>query len=460
MRERWFERLHSTIADRGRELLGLSTVGRDTDKQLLQKLLAGRGEASAIAIAREILDRYANKDAQEKESFFVLLEHDFGPQPELIEPAVARYLQTRDQMDFVTLAEAVEPPRQEVFRRLNMAPHGTKALVEMREDLLHAIRKNASLRVVDADFKHLLSSWFNRGFLNLRRIDWSSPAQVLEKLINYESVHEIKGWKDLRRRLENDRRCFAFFHPALPDEPVIFVEVALTDGMSDDVAPLLDIQSPVADPFSATTAVFYSINNTLVGLRGISFGNFLIKQVLEELKRELPKLKQFVTLSPIPRMAQAIDEVLHGRAVEGLGQEKLLVMLSDLMPEIEQITGETGPETALTTFLQRVSVLPQDKTRPVLERLVLIYLTQSKYKDSVYDSVAAFHLANGAILERINPFANVTEYGLHASYGCMVNYLYDPDQVEANHEQFVNSGVIAMSKALAREAQRIANLVH
>ena len=459
MPERWFERLRSTVADRGRELLGLSASARDSDEELLQKLLAGRGEASAIAIAREILDRFARKEAQEKESFFMLLEHAFGPQPDLIEPAVTRYLQTRDQMDFVALADAVEPPRQELFRRLNMAPHGTKALVEMRADLLLALRTQPSLRAVDADLRHLLSSWFNRGFLNLERIDWTSPAQVLEKLINYESVHEIRGWDDLRRRLEKDRRCFAFFHPALPGEPVIFVEVALTDGMSDDVAPLLDIQSPVTDPFAATSAVFYSINNTLVGLRGISFGNFLIKQVLEELKRELPKLKQFVTLSPIPRMSQAIQDILQGRAVEELDKDKLLAMLSDLLPEIEKITEETEPATALATFLQRVSVLPQDETRPILERLVLIYLTQAKYKDSVYDSVAAFHLANGAILKRINPFANVTEYGLRASYGCMVNYLYDPEQVEANHEQFVNSGVITMSKTLSREAQRIAGLV-
>jgi len=455
MRERWFERLRSVIADRGRELLGLTAGDKSSDEELLRSLLAGRGEASAIAIARELLSRYENKDAQQKLEFFQLLAMDFGPQDDLIEKTAHQYLSSHDQDDFLALAEAVEPPRQEVFRRLNMSPRGTQALVQMRADLLQAMKRSPVLRMVDADLKHLLSSWFNRGFLKLERIDWKSPADTLEKLINYESVHEIQGWKDLRRRLEDDRRCFAFFHPAVPGEPIIFVEVALTDTMAAEVAPLLDIESPLGDPQTATTAVFYSINNTLAGLRGISFGNFLIKQVLEDLKNELPNLKQFVTLSPIPRFAQALGAVVEERRVDGLDIDKLQSMCDDLAPLLAELTGKDDFRSGLRSFLNTLPDLPHEKCAPLLQRLVLVYLTQAKYKQALYDPVAMFHLANGAILQRINTYANLNENGMQTAYGCMVNYLYDPEQVEANHERFVAGGIINMSRELQKETQRL-----
>lgn len=456
MPQRWLERIRDTIADRGRELLGRSGTGDPAE--LCRKLLAGKGEASSIAIARELLARYQKFETTERCGFFKLLLDEFGPDINAVRRVAREYIDKPDADNLSALLQEIEPPRQELFRRLNMAPNGTAALVSMRADLWACIRTNAHLRAVDSDLRHLLASWFNRGFLNLERIDWKSSAQTLEKLINYESVHEIRGWEDLRRRLADDRRCFAFFHPALPGEPIIFVEVALTNEISDDVAPLLDINSPVADPRKENTAVFYSINNTLVGLRGISFGNFLIKQVLEDLKNELPNLKQFVTLSPIPRLARAIGEILQGNAITGLDRDKLLLQLSDMHSEMTEMTGEEDPGAALAVLLQRLPELPADQCRPVLERLVLIYLTQARYKDGVYDPVAMFHLSNGAILEKINPFANVTDYGMRASYGCMVNYLYDPEQVEANHERFVNEGIIAMSKELQRESQRLEGL--
>jgi len=449
----WLERLRDTIADRGRELLGRGGTGAPAE--LCERLLTGKGEASAIAIARELLDKYRALDEAGRCDFFKVLLEDYGPDIGRVDRGARAYVANPDAETLAQLLDIVEPPRQELFRRLNMAPDGTAALVAMRTDLGVCMRGDPQLRAVDADLRHLLSSWFNRGFLNLERIDWKSPAEILEKLINYESVHEIKGWEDLRRRLARDRRCFAFFHPALPREPLIFVEVALTEEMSDSIVPLLDINSEVSDPHTANTAVFYSINNTLSGLRGISFGNFLIKQVLVDIKNELPNIDRFVTLSPLPRFAQAIRAALKGDAVEGLEPDFLAAALSDLATPITALGGNDDVLAALSVVLDNIGRLPREQSEPVLRRLALVYLTCARFRDNVYDPVAAFHLANGAVLQQINPFANPAEAGIRSAFGCMVNYLYDPDRVEANHEKFVNTGYITMSRTLAREHQRI-----
>ena len=229
-----------------------------------------------------------------------MLATDFGPDASAIRAAAEEYLRSNDANALLRLIAAVEPPRQELFRRINMAPNGTAALVAMRVELLDLLPQHPQLKVVDADMRHLLASWFNRGFLRLERIDWHSPADLLEKLIRCDMVQTIKSWDDLRRRLAADRHCFAFFHPALPDEPLIFLEVALVHGMADKVTPLLDDHAPVLRARDANTAMFISINSTQHGLRGLSFGNLLIKQVAEDLQQELPHLKTFATLSPLP----------------------------------------------------------------------------------------------------------------------------------------------------------------
>src|SRR5450756_624221 len=301
----FFTDLLSSISERGRTLLrrGGSDAKHDGAEliALCEALLSGQGEASGTAMAREVLDRYHHLDDAERLAFFGTLTRDFGPDREKLAEAIENWRAQPSDEDASDLHFASEPRRQELIRRLNRAPGGTSELVAMRADLLQLMNGHKDLAALDRDVVHLLSSWFNRGFLVLRRIDWSTPANILEQIIRYEAVHEIRDWNDLRRRIDSiDRRCYAFFHPALVDEPLIFVEVALTESIPGAIAPLLAEDRKLVPIDKARTAVFYSISNTQRGLGGISFGSFLIKQVVEELRRELPKLENFVTLSPVP----------------------------------------------------------------------------------------------------------------------------------------------------------------
>jgi len=321
----------------------------------------------------------------------------------------------------------VEPPRQELFRRLNMAPGGTAALVEMRRLLLKGTKVHPQWRTIEADLLHLLRSWFNRGFLRLERIDWRTSAMVLEKIIQYEAVHAIEGWRDLRRRLEADRRCFAFFHPQLPDEPLIFIEVALTRGMSANVQPLLDVRAPVASAAAADSAMFYSITNCQEGLRGISFGNLLIKQVAQDLKREFPHLRRFATLSPIP----GFRSWLASRDLAD-AEKLLLRRLDDAAWHLGDV-----PEA-----LQRL-----------LMRLCAQYLLHAKQGEQPLDAVARFHLGNGASLERLNWMGDSSEQGLARSAGMMVNYMYRLEAVEENHDRYFREHQVVASSAVEKLAR-------
>ena len=267
---------------------------------LCHALESERGEVAGLRLASEILKLYQGFDVPGRKEFFGSLIADFSPSTPKIVEAAANYAEKSTQRNLAKLQRAVEPPRRELFRRLNMAPHATVLLVHMRRHLLDLLKANPSWEPVSDDLAYLFTSWFNRGFLTLMRIDWRTSALVLEKLIEYEAVHAIKGFDDLRRRLAADRRCYAFFHPAMPDEPVVFIEVALTRGMSDKVQPLLDPASEVFDSNLADTAVFYSITNCQEGLRGVAFGSLLIKQVVDDLQVEFPRLRRFATLSPIP----------------------------------------------------------------------------------------------------------------------------------------------------------------
>ncbi len=323
----FFSDLMASIAERGRSVLKLTAWPRDAANRadsladMCAALLTGRGEASGLALASEILARYRALSDAERPVFFRALADGFGPDPKRVQDAVARWGATGDEAAASEIHYASEPRRQVLFRRLNRAPGGTAALVAMRADLFECIREDRGLAVVDRDFHHLLGSWFNRGFLVLRRIDWSSPAAILEKLIRYEAVHEIRDWDDLRRRIDPaDRRCYAFFHPALVDEPLIFVEVALTASPPDAIAPLLAERRAHIAADKARVAAFYSISNCQQGLSSVSFGNFLIKQVVEEIRRDLPRIESFVTLSPMPGF-RAWLETTDDPAVEALAAE-------------------------------------------------------------------------------------------------------------------------------------------
>ena len=426
---------------------------RGTDMRVLcTQLLSQRGEASQTVLAQRILEQYRAMDSAQQLAFFQMLALDFSPDRDAIQRAIEAYRHNPGSATAAALESAAEPPRQELFRRINTAPAGTDSLVTLRRDLLRILPSHPQLSVVDADLKHLFRSWFNRGFLRLERIGWHTSALTLEKLIEYESVHEINGWPDLRRRLEADRRCFALFQPALAGEPVIFVEVALTKGLARHLEPLLDITAPVLPPEQADTAIFYSINNCLDGLRGIPFGNFLIKHVVDELGAELPKIDNFSTLSPVPHLARA----LHARQDNhGFTHERLSRLLRDFAGDLTRESGLDDPVDALFHLLRNPAE-HQKALSPPLKRLTLAYLTQLRAGDKPYDAVAQFHFSNGARLESINPFANMRPYGLHDSFGVMVNYRYIPDELEENHERFVVSGEMRVSSSLAHEQRLVA----
>jgi malonyl-CoA decarboxylase len=395
-------------------------------ERLAATLLSERGEASGAQVARELRQALLALDAEGRHSFQRYLATEFQPDQAALRRAAERYLAETTAEAAAALAQAADPPRQELLRRMNMAPGGTGALIAMRSELTAHLHEEPELKLLDADLRHLLSSWFNRGFLELRRIDWQSPAAVLEKLIAYEAVHEITGWDDLRRRLAPDRRCFAFFHSALPGEPLIFVEVALVQGLAAAMPPLLargkDEEAAQAQAARADTAIFYSISNCQDGLRGISLGNFLIKQVVEELQAELPQLKRFSTLSPVPGFRRWLMQ----RLAEENGRD------SALLPELENDGWwHDGAQS--------------EKLRPALMRQCALYLTRPPSPEIRVDPVARFHLGNGARLERINWLGNTARRAIQESFGIMVNYLYDLDSIEDNHEVFVREGTIVRS---------------
>jgi malonyl-CoA decarboxylase len=421
---------------------------------LCRELLSQRGEASQTVLAQRIIEQYKKLDTKAQLEFFQMLAKDFAPDQNAIQKAVEEYRQSPDPAKTAALGSAVEGTRQELFRRINTGPQGTETLVELRRNLLRSLPRHPELSGVDSDLKHLFRSWFNRGFLRLERIGWQTSALTLEKLVQYESVHEINGWPDLRRRLEADRRCFAFFQPALAGEPVIFVEVALTQGLARNLEPLLDIHAPVLPSAKADTAIFYSINNCLDGLRGIPFGSFLIKQVVDELGAELPNIKNYSTLSPLPNFAEMLNERSNDR---GFTRERLGRLLNDYADDLRRQAGPIDTVDAFFALLKDPQAHQKSLAAP-LRRLVLAYLTQVRTAQRPSDPVANFHFSNGARLESIDPFANLRPYGLRDSYGVMVNYRYIPDELADNHERFVQSGEIKVSAALAGEQRTTATL--
>src|SRR6202047_3196487 len=431
----FFSDLLASVSERGRTLLrrvGSSEAKPDGAEliALCEALLSGRGEASATAMAREVLDRYQHLDDSERLAFFEKLTRDFGPDRERLAQTIENWRAQPNDTDASELHFASEPRRQELIRRLNRAPSGTGDLVSMRADLLDLMNGDKDLAALDRDVVHLLASWFNRGFLVLRKIDWSTPANILEKIIRYEAVHEIRDWDDLRRRIDPvDRRCYAFFHPALVDEPLIFVEVALTETIPAAIAPLLAEDRRPVPIERARTAVFYSISNTQRGLGGISFGSFLIKQVVEELRRELPKLENFVTLSPVPGFMKWLKQASD---VPVSDEER------SLLAQLDQPDWSDNAELAA-------------HLRSVVEPLAAYYFLKARTpKGRLIDSVARFHLGNGARLERIDWFGDLSAEGSRGAAGIMVNYLYRLEDIEKNHEAYANQGAVAASSAVKK----------
>lgn len=423
-RATFLQDLLQSIADRGRQLIdfrGSEGLGRNTVPSLVQlagALLSSRGEASGVALAEEIMRRYAALDQAGKTAFLTELNQRYTPDPEAIRLAFRKFDSAPSPATLEALSAAVESPRQEIIRRLNQAPGNTLHLVRMREDVLALLGEQPDLASLDSDFVHLFSSWFNRGFLMVKRIDWTTPAHVLEKIIRYEAVHAIESWDDLRRRLQPaDRRCFAFFHPALADEPLIFVEVALMKDMPSTIGEVLASERAATEPKDFKTAVFYSISNCQKGLQKISFGNFLIKQVAEELKREFARLSRFVTLSPVPGFRRWLDQ--------------------------------QPADAEVAAIRETTTASPDSASSPALTSALARYFLEAKNASGQpVDPVARFHLGNGARLERLNPAADLSTKGWRESYGAMVNYLYDLDRVEENHEVFASQGKIIAAPAI------------
>jgi malonyl-CoA decarboxylase len=409
---------------------------RDTDRtvELCRALLSERGEVSGARLASDVLAAYRELDEESVELFFDRLVERFSVDPDAVRRTADAYRRDASPENLAALQKAVEAPRQELFRRCNMAPGGTAILVDMRRRLLRSLRDHPERAGIDADLVHLFRSWFNRGFLTLQRIDWQTSAVVLERLIHYEAVHQIQGWRDLRRRLESDRRCYAFFHPALPQEPLIFIEVALTRGMTAHVQPLLDPESPVDDPAQASCAVFYSITNCQQGLRGVSFGNVLVKQVVDDLGREFPRVKTFATLSPIPGFRTWL--VAHGTTAGRVSSE-----LATLLAQGENITAASLAAARSTLRAEIVGLCAR-------------YLMTTEPGVGAADPVARFHLANGARLERLNWMGDTSAVGVQRSWGLTVNYVYRLGEVDRNHEAYANQHRVAASREFQQLVRR------
>lgn len=400
----------TTLFERTSELLPAQFVGSVDLNNLCQDLLSAKGEVSGVNIAEQIFSLYRDADDDEKLQFFNFLIDEMDFDPATVTQQLETYVNSRDPDDYDGFIKQAEPPRRTLFRRLNEAPAATFELVSMRRDLLGMLKENPHLAMIDIDLRELFISWFNRGFLVLRPINWQSPAHILEKIIAYEAVHEISSWDDLRRRLvPADRRCFAFFHPAMPEEPLIFVEVALTDALPGSIQHILADDRSITPENKMDYAVFYSISNCQKGLAGISFGNSLIKTVVAEVNQQLPQVKNFITLSPLPGLARWLDK------------------------QVIQHPDGTGSNAA-----EHLQQHPEDA-----RTLAATYLTEAKRPDGMpVDPVSRFHLGNGASIHEIHDKADLSPRGQKQSFGLMVNYLYEKDKLVQNHEGFVKDGTI------------------
>jgi len=453
---RGLRKVRTLLADGG-ATRGLDAKQLARTRDLLHECAQGiGGEVSARQRAARLAETYQRLDEQGRATFLRMIAAEFGPDPDAVDKAHAAYqnaVGSDEQWNAESaLRNAMRSSRLRILTQFTALPQGVKFLVDLRADLLRFLDQDPALRSLDRELESRLGAWFDVGFLELQRITWHSPAALLEKLIAYEAVHEIRSWNDLKNRLDSDRRCYAFFHPRMPMEPLIFVEVALTDKLAGNVQTLLDEQAPVFDAPRASTAIFYSISNTQVGLRGVSFGNFLLKRVVDDLKRDYPRLTSFATLSPLPafrRWAEKNPDAWQAAFAES-DLERIRRHQKTLGAPIQQASdlpgrladGRWADDSRLARALQHG-----------LSRLAARYLLTAGESGKPFDPVARFHLGNGARIERLNYLADTSERGRRQSYAMMVNYLYDPDTIEENVEAFSRGGTIAANPAIGRSAR-------
>ena len=423
-------------------------------REQLRECAAGLGgEVSTRRRAASLGEAYLHCDAIGRHQFLSLIAHEFGPDPKAVAAAHLAYQQALGSpaqwLAESNLRGAMRSSRLRILTQFNALPQGVKFIVDLRADLLRFLEQDPLLAGFDRELESRLTAWFDVGFLELQRITWHSPAVLLEKLIAYEAVHEISSWADLKNRLDSDRRCYAFFHPRMPEEPLIFVEVALVDKLADSVQHLLDQAAPVFDAQRADTAIFYSISNTQDGLRGVSFGNFLLKRVIDDLKRDYPRLNTFATLSPLPGLRAWLEKnpatVLAAFSAK---EASKLQELSDIALHAPTLLKWLASGVwASTPKLVRLLEVP-------LQKLGAHYLFAAKKEGRPVDPVARFHLGNGARIERLNWLADTSSKGFKQSFGLMVNYLYEPEALETNVEAFVREGTVA-AKASIRHAAKL-----
>jgi malonyl-CoA decarboxylase len=433
-----------------------SSVSGEPDETLeaqMQACLAGRGgEVSARNRAAKLAQTYLLQDEAGRAAFLRTLA-GFDSDPDAVAAAYTKVQAAKDIAERATakaaLRQALEPPRLKLLTQFTSIPDGRKFLVDLRGSLLKVRGTDKLLTALDADLRGLLAAWFDIGFLELQRIDWNSSAALLEKLVSYEAVHAIRSWRDLKNRLDSDRRCYAFFHPRMPGEPLIFVEVALVKGLAGSVQNLLDEKAPLQDPSQADTAIFYSISNCQSGLAGISFGNFLIKRVVEELSAEFRNLKTFATLSPIPGFRRWLDPLLAKDEPKLLSED-----------ESANLTAAFPAETGCAALAGIIGKRHwwrdmgfRKTAEPVLVRLGARFLLVESNAKRAKDPVAHFHLSNGARVERLNMAGDTSDKGAKESATLMVNYLYDPAKIEDWHEDYAGEGKRNASTAVRKLAR-------
>jgi malonyl-CoA decarboxylase len=438
------------LGDSGKLKHLIDTTLPEGDLQLLRNkinaCLQGQGgEVSARARAAELGETYLVLNSEGRRRFLELLAREYDVDNDAVEAAIA---QRRESTEYVQrqkytqeLRTLLEPPRTKLLRQFNELEEGVKFLVDLRAELIPWARENPELKALDQDVYRLLSSWFDVGFLDLQRITWRSSATLLEKLTEYEAVHAIRSWSDLKNRLRDDRRCFAYFHPRMPEEPLIFVEVALVNGISNNIQNLLDEKAPTCNPDKADTAIFYSISNCQAGLSGVSFGNFLIKRVVRDLVSKLPNLKIFSTLSPIPGFVKWLQKNPDQFNSQELNALQLLNDDDTTGLSLSSITGSTTSHDT-----KDIKKFPESALMGLCAR----YLLTAKNGQHALDRVAHFHLSNGARIERINWAADLTKNGINQSAGIMVNYLYNLPDIEKNHEAYTGHGEIASSSSVRK----------
>ena len=469
-RETLVERTLSNLATAWRDIaqsaartVGLSKVPASTQSASLTRLMrdcleARGGEVSARMRAAALGRVYLEMDAEGRAGFLTVLAHEFAVPSEAVAEAGEIYQAAQNDSDRLqaetVLRHALQPPRLRLLTQFNALPEGVKFLVDLRADLLALRSDDPYLQGLDNDLRQLLLSWFDTGFLDLRAIDWNSPASLLEKLVAYEAVHEITSWQDLRNRLDSDRRCYALFHPRMPEEPLAFVEVALVRGMAGSIQALLDETAPEMDPNEADAAIFYSISNTQKGLKQISFGDYLIKRVVQKLSREFPRIKTFATLSPIPGFRKWL---------ESLPEEDLDAVFSvEDRAVLPAPTENHGLKQAVAELLDKSGWADDSAVSAALERPLTVlatrYLVSKREDGQPLDPVARFHLRNGARLERLNWLGDTSANGMAASAGLMVNYRYLVNDIEANHEAYMKDGRIVLGpemRGLSRAAREV-----